>query len=52
MDKEQRQQERAQRQKECAERIAAVLQEYDCDLAAISQIVDGRIVAIVQIKAK
>lgn len=35
-----------------AEAIQAVLQEHECDLVAVPQIVDGRIVAAVQIVAR
>ena len=35
-----------------AEAIQAVLQEHECDLVAVPQIVDGRIVAQVQIVAR
>ena len=35
-----------------AEAIQAVLQEHECDLVAVPQIVEGRIVAAVQITAR
>ena len=43
------QQKRAQA---CGEAVAAVLREHNCDLVAVPQIVDGRVVAVVQIVAR
>jgi hypothetical protein len=43
---------RQQRVRECGEKLAALLTEYNCDLIATPQIVDGRIVAVVQIVSK
>ena len=40
------------RMKAAAEAIQAVLSEHKCDLVAVPQIVDGRIVAQVQIVAR
>jgi hypothetical protein len=40
------------RVKAAAEAIQAVLQEHECDLVAVPQIVEGRIVAAVQIVAR
>lgn len=50
--KTQREQERALREQECMERVTALLHEFDCTLIARPQIVDGRIVAVVQLVAK
>lgn len=39
--------------KACGERLAALLQEYNCDLVAMPQFTqDGRVVAVVQLVAK
>ena len=43
------QQKRAQA---CGEAVAAVLREHGCDLVAVPQIVEGRIVAVVKVVAK
>lgn len=41
--------DKQRRVRAAAEAIASVLREHNCDLVAAPQIVDGRIVAIVQI---
>ncbi len=38
--------------KACGEKLAALLAEYNCDLIAVSQIVDGKIVAVIQLVSK
>ncbi len=50
--KEQIEWERQRRMRECSQRIAQALQELECDLQAVPEIVDGRIVANVQIVSK
>lgn len=37
--------------RECGEKIQEILDEYKCGLAAVPQIQDGRIVAMIQIVA-
>lgn len=49
--KEQIEQFKTQRVKECGEALAALLKEYDCDLCAVPQIIEGRIVAVVELRA-
>ena len=44
--------DRQRRVKAAADAVAALLREHECDLVAVPQIVEGRIVAIVQIVAK
>lgn len=49
------QQQRAleqQRLQECNKRLAALLQEFNCTMIAVPQIVDGRIDAVIQIVSK
>lgn len=43
---------RQQRVKQCGERLAALLQEYNCDLVAVPQVVEGKIVAVIQLVSK
>lgn len=50
--KEQLRQAEAEKLKRVSEQIAAILQANECDLVAVPQIVDGRIVAFVQLVAK
>lgn len=38
--------------KECGEKLAALMAEYNCDLVAIPQIVEGKIVAVIQLVSK
>lgn len=45
-------QDKTQRARAAAEDVQRVLAEHGCDLIAVPQIVDGRIVAVVQIVAK
>lgn len=37
---------------QCASKLAELLAEYGCDLVATPKIVDGRIVAIIQLVSK
>lgn len=43
---------RQQRVKQCGEKLAELLREYNCDMIAVSQIVDGKIVAVIQLVSK
>lgn len=43
---------RQQRVKQCGEKLAELLREYNCDLVAVSQIVDGKIIAVIQLVSK
>lgn len=43
---------RQQRVKQCGEKLATLLQEYNCDLVATPQVVDGKIVAVIQLLSK
>lgn len=43
---------RQQRVRQCGEKLATLLQEYNCDLIATPQIVDGKIVAVIQLVSK
>jgi len=45
-------QDKQRRVKLAAEAVQAALQEHQCDLVALPQLVDGRIVAEVQIAAR
>lgn len=38
--------------KKCGEKLAALLRECNCDLVAVPQIVDGKIVAVIQLVSK
>ena len=44
--------DKQRRVKLAAEAVAAVLAEHGCDLVAVPQIVDGRVVAVVQLVAR
>ncbi len=44
--------DKRKRAEACGEAVAAVLREHGCDLVAVPQIVEGRIVALVQVVAK
>ncbi len=43
---------RQQRVKQCGEKLATLLQEYNCDLVAIPQVVEGKIIAVIQLVSK
>lgn len=44
--------DKAARVQAAAEAVQTILREQECDLVAVPQIVDGRIVAVVQIVAR
>lgn len=45
--------ERAERVQACANALNAILEQYDCEMAAVPGLtVDGRVVASVQVRAK
>lgn len=43
---------RQQRVKQCGERLAELLREYNCDLVAVPQVAEGKIVAVIQLVSK
>lgn len=49
LTKEQIEQFRQHRLRECGEKIAAILREYEAALVGVPRLVDGRIVADVQL---
>ena len=43
---------RQQRVNQCGEKLAELLAEYNCDLVAVPQVIEGKIVAVIQLVSK